>query len=443
MLKLYCLFCCVLMHLAKYLTDVITELPNFLKGLSGIQTPNDDKHSPSRDRNWLCFDINTRAAVYVLYDRRATDQPSWLKDHFHNEDISTASTTDTGMGAYEVYYQIHDPGAVCVGGNDAPGVASNYLVLAGPMVDISEHPSHRVAINNLVTHSKHKYKVSTINSKDPYYVDRKYTLGELPLFMQFLNGVLTANGDCPDPRPNDDKFVCFDIEERARVFVMHDRRITTKPVWLKEKFVDQHEQITESTDRNMGHYEIFSGEFERGRVCLGSNGCTPALDKKVGCSMYIVVVAPQEWEPNHPGSAAASARYFDGSNDYVALPKIDGGGKKGVFNTLTIDTWIKWLDVKGNHPIMNEDGWTRGDVHYQIYASEFGFDVNGAGDQTFQWQPRPLQWYFISVVYSTSGKYIKLYVNNAFKETIKCRTCTVPISLDSPRCGYYRHCNTV
>ena len=41
------------------------------------------------------------------------------------------------------------------------------------MVDLHEHASHRVQISNLVTHSKHKYKIATINAKvlmSPVYV---------------------------------------------------------------------------------------------------------------------------------------------------------------------------------------------------------------------------------------------------------------------------------
>ena len=37
-----------------------------------------------------------------------------------------------------------------------------------------------------------------------------------------------------------------------------------------------------------------------------------------------------------------------------------------------------------NHPIMNEDNWDEGDLHYQIYNNEFGFDVNGNGDYVEQ-----------------------------------------------------------
>jgi hypothetical protein len=80
------------------------------QGLYGIKTPNNDKHSPSTDEHWLCFDLNVKAAVYVLYDRRATDQPRWLKDDFKDQDISAVSHTDKNMGYFEMYYSIRSVG---------------------------------------------------------------------------------------------------------------------------------------------------------------------------------------------------------------------------------------------------------------------------------------------------------------------------------------------
>ena len=122
--------------------------------------------------------------------------------------------------------------------------------------------------------------------------------------------------------------------------------------------------------------------------------------------------------------AQASARIFDGNNDYVLLPHMSPAGSKGgTFPTLSIDVWIKWLDTEGSHPIMNEDHWDEGALHYQIHAGEYGFDVNGAGDQTFSWQPQPLTWYYLSVVYSSEShgdhaNSIMLYVNNRFQEKV-------------------------
>ena len=104
-------------------------------------------------------------------------------------------------------------------------------------------------ITNLVTHSTHDppYEVSTINVGDPYYVDREYAYASLPVFMQYLNGIktgepptillrrkhgsfrsktqrwTTANDDCPDPVAYDPQWICFDVTEPVRVFVLHGK----------------------------------------------------------------------------------------------------------------------------------------------------------------------------------------------------------------------------
>jgi hypothetical protein len=65
------------------------------------------------DTSWLCFDIDRRAAVYVLYDKRATDRPGWLKSVFKNMNIATVDdNTDVGKGNLEIYSHVFEPGTV-------------------------------------------------------------------------------------------------------------------------------------------------------------------------------------------------------------------------------------------------------------------------------------------------------------------------------------------
>lgn len=277
----------------------------------------------------------------------------------------------------------------------------------------------------------------------------------LQIFLHSLNGIKSANSD-PDPfaSADDAQWLCFTVDEPVRVYILYDQRLgETAPAWLTENFADRHEETAASggsvilgnADSDMGWFEIYSGRYDAGQICLGGNGCTQEMDANGGCSNYVVFVGPDELEPAFPGSHAASARYFDGDSDYALLPGMAGGGSNppNSFETITIDTWVKFMTTQGNHPIMNEDHWDVGDLHYQIYNSEFGFDVNGVGDQTFNWQPTALTWNYISVQYSTVNQYIKLYVNSQFVETINCPTCTVPITLDSPRLGSWLDGTTV
>ena len=146
----------------------------------------------------------------------------------------------------------------------------------------------------------------------------------------------------------------------------------------------------------------------------------------------------------------AWSRFFDGDSDYVKLDWLKEYGRPE-FDTVSIEVWVKFFSTQGNHPIMNEDNWDVGDLHYQIYASTFGFDVHprggdsgDTGDFTFGWQPSTNEWYFISVVYSsTAGCFsvgapcIELNVNNELVETSSAANPIhgPPITLDSPRIG--------
>ena len=64
---------------------------------------------------------------------------------------------------------------------------------------------------------------------------------------------------------------------------------------------------------------------------------------------------------------AANTDLFLSAGDFVTLPPL------GTFFNLQIDTWVKFEETAGDHPIMNERGWEEGFLHYQIYAGEFGF----------------------------------------------------------------------
>ena len=124
---------------------------------------------------------------------------------------------------------------------------------------------------------------------------------------------------------------------------------------------------------------------------------------------HVAAQAPTNVCVDHVPNAATpavtkTASRFDGTDDHVQIP-----GGLGVHCDLTIDTWVKFETIEGDHPIMNEDNWDFGDLHYQIYHGEFGFDVNGNGDYTYTWQPSPQTWYYITAMYSCSDHLYNLW----------------------------------
>jgi hypothetical protein len=116
------------------------SVPSFLQGAEHIRTANDDKHSPSSNPAFLCFDLRVASTVYVLYDSRVQNghEPGWLLAAHDQHQTATLEVTDSSMGTFEVWYSDHSAGTVCIGGNEAPGVGSNYLVAVVPR--IAAHP---------------------------------------------------------------------------------------------------------------------------------------------------------------------------------------------------------------------------------------------------------------------------------------------------------------
>jgi len=120
---------------------VFTTLPPFLQGTVLIPTANNDKRSDPANTEFVCFDLAGEATVYLLYDSRVEDssEPGWMTSMFVGQHMSVAETTDSGMGDMKVWvYYAEEAGTVCLGGNNAPGIGSNYVVAVGRAVVHSE-----------------------------------------------------------------------------------------------------------------------------------------------------------------------------------------------------------------------------------------------------------------------------------------------------------------
>lgn len=107
-----------------------TDVPAFLTGEEFIRTANDDKHETADD--YLTFDLDASARVYVLFDDRAQALPAWLDDGSWTLDSATVDTSDVPR---RIYFKDFSAGAVHLGGNAMPpmsGAKSNYNVVIVP-----------------------------------------------------------------------------------------------------------------------------------------------------------------------------------------------------------------------------------------------------------------------------------------------------------------------
>ncbi len=106
----------------------VLDLPDRLKKTMWIRTRNDDRHNTSPA--FLLFSLSQRARVYIGYDSRATQKPDWLTRNF--ERTSMRISVSDGVGYFEVWQAIKEPGQVVLGGNiasNATNVGSMYVVL--------------------------------------------------------------------------------------------------------------------------------------------------------------------------------------------------------------------------------------------------------------------------------------------------------------------------
>lgn len=103
----------------------ITILPTLLQNQDFIKTKNEDKLNTTTT-DFLKFNLNETAYVYVAYDSRATAIPNWLNTY--TKTVGTIGTSDT---TYNLYKKEFSASQIVLGGNVAtPGNArSNYFVI--------------------------------------------------------------------------------------------------------------------------------------------------------------------------------------------------------------------------------------------------------------------------------------------------------------------------
>jgi hypothetical protein len=105
------------------------SIPSELENGIWIMTAEDDAGATSS--NFLSFDIDRDAGVYVAYDSRATSLPNWMSG-FAASGMQIPIVGHPQISALEVYQADYSAGTVTLGGNQAigsSGAGSNYIVI--------------------------------------------------------------------------------------------------------------------------------------------------------------------------------------------------------------------------------------------------------------------------------------------------------------------------
>ncbi|HHS12526.1 MAG TPA: T9SS type A sorting domain-containing protein [bacterium] len=128
--------------------------------------------------------------------------------------------------------------------------------------------------------NRSSYKWNLLKPGNPAYVDRDYTITQIPEMLEGTVQIVTANDDKCD---QDNGFIMFELRGDATVYVGYDSRISEVPEWLSSWKVTG-DQVVNSRSTV---YRLYSKKFVGGRVILGGN-CGSVDD-----DMYLLFVAPQ------------------------------------------------------------------------------------------------------------------------------------------------------
>ena len=172
--------------------------------------------------------------------------------------------------------------------------ASQPNVLAAP-TPISYFISNGITLSTL---SRSGYMFTRFNVGGSCYVDRNYTIIQVPQDLEGSVQVLTANDD---KAAVGDPFLSFELCGDAKVYVAYDAQIDSLPAWMADWQITG-EQIVNSHD---DVFHVYMKEFGNERVMLGGN--EGSLDD----NMYLIFVDPQRVNGGVLSSLSKAAYQLD------------------------------------------------------------------------------------------------------------------------------------
>lgn len=240
----------------------VVKSPDYLTGALRVVTANDDK--TAADANFLSFELNGSAKVLVAYDARIDSVPVWLSSWEANGD-KIIDSRDNVFNVYETYCS---EGRVTLGGNCGTMDDAMYLVYVVPQ------KASGALISGL---NKTSYQTAFLKLGDAIYIDREYTLAEVPKSLDGLMWLKTANDD---KTCSESDFLSFEISDSSQIYVAYDSRIASLPGWL-DNWEPTEDQVVDSRGTR---YDLFTQSFASGNVTLGGN-CGSVDD-----NMYLVAI---------------------------------------------------------------------------------------------------------------------------------------------------------
>jgi len=127
-----------------------------------------------------------------------------------------------------------------------------------------------------------QYELAYLNVGDEYYIDRNYTLSNIPMEMNGYLWIKTANDDRDK---KDENFLNFQLIEKAKIYIAYDSRALNYPNWLVNDFYRIGKSI--GVSEYAENLDLWEKECDPGVVSLGANLAEGAQGVE---SMYVVII---------------------------------------------------------------------------------------------------------------------------------------------------------
>ena len=224
------------------------------------------------------------------------------------------------------------------------------------------------------------YEDEYLQVGDEYYIDRTYTILNMPEGKGDLLWIKTANDDKMNA---DEIFLIFDINIDADVYVGYDKRASGLPDWITGSFTNS-AQVVEVSDGDASPMQLWVKHCSAGTVTLGGNMAPGASGVS---SMYLVFLPAKEAVVDTSGpqisDLAASGITPIGATinwitDELADSQVEYGLSPGDYPWAIFDSLLTT-----NHQLDLSDLSPNTTYHYRVTSADLFENSTISEDQDF------------------------------------------------------------
>ena len=248
------------------------EWINYTMGTSSSTTP-------STNPEVARLDVISQQRMRVLFTKSinketAEDYTNYSIDGNITVKSAEVDTTGLRVDLETTEHSIGSPYSVNISNIYDATPEHNELITKEPVKYIIGN--NGVSINSI---NQNDYQLNITDIGEQVYIDRSYTIEQMPQFLQGAIQIKTRNND---KQESGNSFLSFEVRGDATVYLAYDKRISKKPEWLKEWEITGDQIMNSRNDL----YQIYSKEVSTQRFSVGGN--TGSMDD----NMYVIFVKP-------------------------------------------------------------------------------------------------------------------------------------------------------